>query len=447
MLCNVKFALWASYGRIKKKGVYTMILTEEQKAILNGEKGETLAKVMESVVRYGELFGADKLVPITSKYNHLVTSFGLKMIGPIYELMNKLIEAGAVSGQKFSCDPRPVDKNVPANFLQKLVFNKFMYSKQDFYEEQLNALGLMEKDAFTCACYLDEVGNKPVKGDILSWSESSAVVYANSVLGARCNRNSGIIDIMGSVVGLVPYFGLLTDEGRKATWIIDVKTSKKPEAQLLGSAIGMKVMEDVPYVKGLDKWIGDELNDENCAYLKDFGAATASNGAVGLYHIDNLTPEAKELGESLIAEGAQTYVIDDAELQRIYDSYPVIWKNPDAKPKLCFMGCPHMSLEQLKSWTERLEKALSEKGNKKVVIPTVFTSAPKVIEAFNKTEYAKRLEATGVIVSYICPLMYMNNPLARKMPVITSSNKLRTYTTARYYTDEEILDKITGGKK
>ena len=424
-----------------------MFLTEEQKAILNGEKGETLAKVMESVVRYGELFGADKLVPITSKYNHLVTSFGLKMIGPIYDLMNKLIEAGAVSGQKFSCDPRPVDKNVPANFLQKLVFNKFMYSKQDFYEEQLNTLGLMEKDAFTCACYLDEVGNKPAKGDILSWSESSAVVYANSVLGARCNRNSGIIDIMGSVVGYVPHFGLLTDEGRKATWIIEVKTSKKPEAQLLGSAIGMKVMEDVPYVKGLDKWIGDELNDENTAYLKDFGAATASNGAVGLYHIDNLTPEAKELGESLIAEGAQTYVIDDAELQRIYDSYPVIWKNPDAKPKLCFMGCPHMSLEQLKSWTERLEKTLAEKGNKKVVIPTVFTTAPKVIEAFNKTEYAERLKATGVIVSYICPLMYMNNPLCRKMPVITSSNKLRTYTTARYYTDEEILDKITGGKK
>ncbi len=424
-----------------------MYLTDEQKAILNGEKGETLAKVMESVVRYGELFGADKLVPITSKYNHLVTSFGLKMIGPIYDLMNKLIDAGAISGQKFSCDPRPVDKNVPANFLQKLIFNKFMYTKQDFYEGQLNQLGLMEKDAFSCACYLDEVGNKPSKGDILSWSESSAVVYANSVLGARCNRNSGIIDIMGSVVGYVPYFGLLTDEGRKATWIIEINTTKKPEAQLLGSAIGMKVMEDVPYIKGLDKWIGNELNDESCAYLKDFGAATASNGAVGLYHVDNLTPEAKEMGEALICEGAKVYVIDDKELQRIYDSYPVIWKNADAAPKLCFMGCPHMSLEQLKSWTVRVENALKEAGNKKVVIPTVFTTAPKVLEAFNKTEYAKRLEATGVIASYICPLMYMNNPLCKKMPVITSSNKLRTYTTARYYTDEEILVKITKGGK
>ena len=89
----------------------------------------------------------------------------------------------------------------------------------------------------------------------------------------------------------------------------------------------------------------------------------------------------------------------------------------------------------------------AENGKKKVTIPTVFTAAPKVLEAFAKTEYAERLKATGVITSYICPLMYMNNPLCKKMPVITSSNKLRTYTTARYYTDAEILQTITGGKK
>ncbi len=424
-----------------------MFLTEEQQAILNGSKGETMAKVMETVVRYGEVFGAEKLVPVTSKYNHLVTSFGLKMMKPVFDLMQQLIDAGVMSEQKFSADPRPLDPNVPKNFLQNLIFNKFMYSKQDFYEGQLKQLGLMDDNAFTCACYMDEVGNKPAKGEVLSWAESSAVVYANSVLGARCNRNSGIIDIMGSIVGYVPYFGLVTDEGRKATWIIEIKTEKKPEAQLLGSAIGMKVMEDVPYIKGLDKWLGTELDDAACTYLKDFGAATASNGAVGLYHIENLTPDAKELGESLIAEGAKTYVIDDAELKRVYDSYPVIWKNPDAEPKLCFMGCPHMSLEQLKTWTDKVEASLKEAGNKKVVIPTVFTAAPGVIAEFDKTEYSARLKACGVIVSYICPLMYMNNPLCGKMPVITSSNKLRTYTTARYYTDDEILVKITKGGK
>ena len=423
-----------------------MILTTEQQAILNGEKGETMAKVMKTLVMYGDAFGAEKLVPITSKYNHLVTSFGLKVMSPVYDLMQQLLDAGVSSGQKFSVDPRPIDKNVPANFLQNLIFNKFMYSKQDFYEGQLEKLGLIDDKAFTCTCYMDEVGNKPQKGEILSWAESSAVVYANSVLGARCNRNSGIIDIMGSIVGYVPYFGLLTDEGRKATWVVKVNTTKKPEAQLLGSAIGMKVMEDVPYVVGLDKWIGSELTDSACAYLKDFGAATASNGAVGLYHIANLTPEAVELGESLIAEGAKEYVIDDAELERVQEGYPVIWKNPDAKPKLCFVGCPHLSLEQLKDWTVKIEASLKANGKKRVTIPTVFTASPAVLEAFNGTEYAPRLKATGVITSYICPLMYMNNPLCKKMPVITSSNKLRTYTSARYYTDGEILNTITGGK-
>ncbi|MBQ9107153.1 MAG: DUF521 domain-containing protein [Clostridia bacterium] len=422
-----------------------MQLTEQQQEILNGSRGETVAKAMKALVMYGDVFGADKMVPVTSEFNHLVTSFGLGVISPVYDLMDKLIEAGAVSGQKFSADPRPLDPNVPANLLQKLIFKKFMYNKQDFYEKQLDTLGLMDKDAFTCACYMDEVGNKPKKGDVLSWSESSAVVYANSVLGARCNRNSGIMDLMGSVVGLVPHFGLLTDEGRKAGWIVRVETETKPEAQLLGSAIGMKVMEDVPYIIGLDKWLGDELDDSACTYLKDFGAATASNGAVGLYHVENLTPEAKEQGRELILDGAQVYVIDDAELKRVKDSYPVVWKNPDAKPRLCFMGCPHMSLRQLTDWTEKVEAALREAGNKKVVIPTVFTAAPAVLREFEATEYAERLKKTGVITSYICPLMYMNNPLCAKMPVITSSNKLRTYTTAKYYTDEEILVQITKG--
>ena len=421
-----------------------MQLTQEQQEILNGSRGDTMAKVMETLVRYGELYEADAMIPVTGKYNHLVTSFGLKALTPVYELMDQLIAEGAVSGTKFSADPRPLDKNVPSSFLQNIIFNHFMYSKQDFYEDQLQKLGLMEKDAFTCTCYMDEVGNTPKKGDVLSWSESSAVVYANSVLAARCNRNSGIIDLMGAICGFVPRFGLLTDEGRKAKWIVEVRTTKKPEAQLLGSAIGMKVMEDVPYIKGLEKWLGS-LDDDAKAYLKDMGAATASNGAVGLYHVAGITPEAVEQGEELILPDAQVYVIDDAELQRVYDSYPVIWKNKEAAPKLCFMGCPHMSLHQLIDWTERVEQGLKAAGNKKVVIPTVFTAAPAVIEKFNATPYAARLKETGVILSYICPLMYMNNPLSAKMPVITSSNKLRTYTSARYYTDDEILAQITKG--
>lgn len=420
-----------------------MKLTKTQQEMLDGRQGEVMAKVVKTLVMYGEAFHAEKMVEVSSDYNHLVTSFGLGVLNPVYDLMNELIDAGVMSKQKFTADPRPLDPNVPANFIQNLIFRKFMYNRQEFYENQLQKLGLLDQDGFTCTCYMHEVGNTPKMGDILSWSESSAVVYANSVLGARCNRNSGILDLMGSVAGFVPYFGLLTDEGRKAKWIVRIRTSKKPEAQLLGSAIGMKVMEDVPYVIGLDQYLGDELNDAACTYLKDFGAACASNGAVGLYHIDNLTPEAKMYGKDLIRDDAEEYIIDDAELERIYQSYPIIWKKKDAKPKLCFIGCPHMSLEQLKSWTINVDQKLKEHHQKQVTIPTVFTAAPGVIREFSQTEYRRILDESGVVLSYICPLMYMNNPACASMPVITSSNKLRTYTSARFYTEDEILDIIT----
>ena len=420
-----------------------MILTQEQQALLNGEKGETMAKVVKTLVMYGDAFGAERMVPVTSKCGHTVISFGLKAIKPVYELYDQLIDAGLTSDQKFTADPRPIDKNVPASALENFVFSKIMYTHQDRYEQQLRKLGIVDDDGYTCTCYLDQVGNKPQKGDVLSWAESSAVVYANSVLGARCNRNSGIIELMGSVAGFVPEFGLLTDEGRKATWVVEVKCKNKPEAQLLGSAIGMKVMEEVPYVKGLDKWLGTELDEKTCTYLKDFGAATASNGAVGLYHIDGLTPEAKELGETLIAENAKVYIIDDAELERVKSEYPVIWKNPDAKPELCFVGCPHTTITQLNEWTEAISEKLHANELDKVSVPTVFTASPAVIKEFEKGTNYYRLKSMGVVVSYICPLMYMNNPLCKKKAVITCSNKLRTYTSARYYTESDILDIIT----
>ncbi|MDD6957148.1 MAG: aconitase X, partial [Spirochaetales bacterium] len=213
-----------------------MVLTQEQQEILNGSKGPVMAKVLKTLVLYGEVFGAEKLVPVTSKYGHIVTSFGVSVIkDAIGALMDELISSGVVSKQQFTADPRPTDPNVPKSFLEDIVF-KVMYGPQKHYEEQLQKVGLLSEDSFTCTSYLDEVGNIPQKGDILSWAESSAVNYANSVLGARCNRNSGIIEMFGSIAGYVPYFGLLTDEGRKADWIVELKTSSLPLPQLLGSA-------------------------------------------------------------------------------------------------------------------------------------------------------------------------------------------------------------------
>lgn len=422
-----------------------MKLTKEQTEILQGKEGEVKAKIMETIVRFGDMFEAPNLVKVTHDEGHLVTSFGIGLLKPLFKTMDTLVENDIHTIGKFTVDPRPLDfQNVKCNPIEKLVFKKILYSEQARYEKQMLAVGLKNENAFTCTSYLKEVGNTPKKGEILSWAESSAVVYANSVLGARCNRNSGMLDLFGSIIGYVPNFGLLTDEGRKATWKIIVKTTSIPEAQILGSAIGMKVMEEVPYVYGLDKFIGSELTDDAIGYLKDFGAATASNGAVGLYHIDNLTPEAKELKEALIKEDAKEYIIDDAELDRVYKSYPVMWKKKEKKGNLVFIGCPHLTYNQLVSWTDKIVEGLKESGRKKVITKVILTTSPDVKDKFIKEPKYQELLATGAKLTTICPLMYTNNPLTKMHRIITSSNKLRTYSMARYYKDKEILNFIVG---
>ena len=422
-----------------------MKLTKEEQDIFDGKRGEVMAKMMRTMVEIGDIFGAERFVDVTHD-GHIVTSMGIPLLKPLYRTMQEIIDAGIQAKWKFTADPRPIDyENVKCNLLDKIIFSKVMYGKQKDYEEQLNKVGLRDKDAFSCACYHKEMGNIPKKGDILSWAESSAVVYANSVLGARCN--SGMIDLFGCILGKVPEFGLLLDENRKANWVIEVKTTSVPEAQILGSAIGIAVGDGVPYIKGLDKWIGTTLDDKTCSYLKDMGAASASNGAVGLYHVENLTPEAVEQGGKLIRKDAKTLVIDDLYLQRTYENYPILWKNKDARPSLCFIGCPHLSMEQLNEWTDRIFNSLIKNGKTKVTCRTILCTSPAIAKEFRETTQYLKLEAAGASLTSICPLMYLNNPLTHSRPIITCSNKLRTYTAARFYTEQEILDIITGKEK
>ena len=421
-----------------------MKLTKEEQDILDGKQGEVMAKMLRTLVEVGDIFGAERFVDVTHD-GHIVTSMGIPLLKPVFRTMQEIIDAGITAKWKFTADPRPIDyKNVKCNPLDKLVFSKIMYGKQHDYEEQLNKVGLRDKDAFSCTCYQPEMGNIPKKGDILSWAESSAVVYANSVLGARCNRNSGMIDLFGCILGKVPEFGLLLDENRKANWVIELKTTKIPEAQILGSAIGIAVQDGVPYIKGLDKWLGTELDSKTCSYLKDMGAASASNGAVGLFHVANLTPEAKEQGEKLIKKDAKTLVIDDLYLQKTYADYPILWKDKSAKPKLCFIGCPHLSMEQLNEWADKIFNSLIKHGRTKVTCRTILCTSPAIAKIFRSTAQYLKLEAAGAKLTNICPLMYLNNPLTHSRPIITCSNKLRTYTAARFYTEQEILDIITG---
>jgi len=422
-----------------------MELTAEEQAILRGEQGEVLRKVMESVVSYGAAFEAPCLVPIDGA-PHLVTSVGANIIRPYFEMVDELIAAGIRTKEPFTVDPRPIDyDNVEYGVLERLVL-KLIYGKQKSYEEQLARLGLRDGNAFTCTCYLPEVGNVPKKGDILAWSESSAVAFANSVLGARTNRNSAGIDLLCNVISKAPLFGLLTDEGRRATWLVAVQTSELPNAQLLGGAIGLRVAEDVPYIIGLDRFLGQGLSETTVSYLKDMGAAMASNGAVGLYHVENITPEAVEMRRDLVVEDYREYIVDDAELERVMDSYPVLWKRDNAKPQRCFIGCPHLTLKQLRWWAQRVPEALRKRGQVRAKVDTLLCAAPDVVERFRKCrqEY-ERVTETGVKLTSICPLMYMNNPLSARKAVITNSNKLRAYSTARFFADEQVLNIIVTG--
>jgi len=420
-----------------------MNLTKEEQEIYDGKHGETLAKVLRTVVSYGELFGAERLVSL-DKPVHLVTSFGVTMLKPLYRIMDELVESGLKAKMPFTVDPRPLDnENLSDNFFEKLLF-KIVYGKQRSYEQQLMAVGLKDLKAFSCACYMEEVGNVPEKGDILAWAESSAVVYANSVIGARSNRTSAIIDLFCGILGKTPEFGLLTDEGRKADWIIHVDAHALPPAQVLGSAVGIKVQEGVPYIRGLDKLLIGLTDIQIRDYLKDMGAAAASSGAVGLFHVEGITPEASEQRESLIRKEASEYHIDENEIERIKSAYPVLWKKMNAAPDICFIGCPHLSVRQLEEWTDLLFNSIKQKGLSKLKVKTVLTAAPDVIDKFRQNpERYKKLKSTGARLSSTCPLMVMSNPLYKKKNVITNSNKLRTYTSARYYNDNEILNLIT----
>ena len=448
---DANFTLTTQTGASKKDAKPSdpqpkMKLTPEEQEIFDGKKGPLLQKALKTVVSYGEWFGAEKLVDLEGPI-HMALSWGSGAIEPFLDIYEKFIDEGIKTYRPFTANPTPMDhERLNPGPEHRKVFDE-TYSNQDRLTEVLLKLGLIDRDSFSCASYLPEAGNTPKRGDYLAWTESSAINYANSVLGAKTNRNSIGVDMMCNLLAKAPVFGLLTDEGRKGKWLIDVRTTKMPRGMLLGSAIGLKVLEDVPYIAGIDKFL-EELNEEQkISYLKDMGAATASNGAVGLYHVEGITPEAKEQGRDLLVDNYQTYVIDDAELDRIYDGYPDLWKKGEA-PTQIFVGCPHFTVDQLRWCSEKLEAGLKKAGITTPALPTYLFAGKKVTDAFVKRypKEAKVLEDAGVIIAHNCPVMYLQTPSMGEIPTITSSNKCRVYSIARFFFDESLMHIITTGK-
>lgn len=426
-------------------------LTEGELAVLQGKQGSVMQKVMETVVRYGEALNAEKLVDIEGS-GHFVIPYSNPGIAPSIEMLEELVAAGLKTKYPFTLDPRAAldfeNLNLRPRVEQAL---SEMYKNQDYYEHLLTILGLRDDQAYTCNPYQPEVGNIPERGTILAWSESACAIFANSVLGARTNRNGAIMDLLSNIVGKTPYAGLLTSEGRRATWLVEVVTAELPNPQLLGSAIGKLVMADVPYIVGLDRFLNPEMDSFTSDYLQDMGAMCATYGAVGLFHVENITPEAIDHGRKLLKSGHHLYNVDETELSNLFDSFPQLWKDEKSVPEKCFIGCPHISLRQIYWWVENIKMELKMTNREKVAVETILCSAPQTLRKFREDNKTYNwLDQAGVKLSACCCETIFETGLKSGHPVITNSNKLRAYSSAKFIPDGElarvlVTGELTGG--
>jgi len=425
----------------------TIELAQEEIDILQGKQGPVLQKVMETVVLYGEALGAERLVDLGGD-GHFVIAYAIPGIAPSMEMLDELLTAGLKTKAPFTLDPRP-----PLDFEnwwlspEQIQILEQMYQDQERYEVKMLQLGLRDSDAWTCTPYLPQVGNVPERGDVLAWSESACAIFANSVLAARTNKNGAIMDLLCGIVGKTPLAGLLTDEGRRATWLIEIKTERRPPPQLLGAAIGKKVLAGVPFIVGLDRFLGSGLNTDTRDYLHEMGAACATAGAVGLFHVENITPEATDQGRGLLVPNHETYSIDDQRLQDLLASYPVMWADAGPAPDKGYIGCPHLSLQQLYWWTNEISSALQAQGRGVLPVKTTLCAAPQVLQEFESdADACALLDSAGVKLSAGCPMQLFDNDLSAGEAIVTNSNKLRAYTPARFFPDDELVGILVSGE-
>ena len=425
-----------------------MKLSSEEQAILNGAKGPVMQKVIKTLVLFGEAIEADCLVDIDVG-GHFSCPTPTPGVGLRMEMLKEWVDTGLKTTFPFTMDPKGPE-NLNQYKLTEEQESEFrsMHADQPAYDDYMKALGLRDEDCYTCTPYFPEIGNIPGKDMVLAWSESSCIIFANSVLGARTHRNAAIIDLISNIAGKTPMAGFLTEDGRKANWLVELQISSLPTAQVLGALIGSKVFEGVPYICGLDRYLNSELDPFTIDYLKELGAACAAvGGAVGLFHIHGVTPEAVQSGKDLLQSNHSTYIITDEMLKTKYQSYPVIWKNPSAQPQRCLIGCPHVSLRELYWWEENINAGLSRLKQKKIKVNTVICAAVQIIDKFKSDDAAyQRLNAAGVKLDIACPEAIMNNPYFASEPVVTNSNKLRNYSTARLFNDLDLLEIILTGR-
>ncbi len=332
-----------------------MELETKQEQMLAGEEGEATQKAMEILVGLGNIYDADSLIPIKSAH---ISGISIKTSG---EAGLNFIKEMAREGAKVSV---PTTINPAGMDLQKW---KKMGVPDDFAEKQKEMIEAYRKIGAktTCTCSPYLLDNKPSYGEHIAWSESSAIVYANSKLGARTNREGGPSALASAITGLTPNHGYHLDENRKGTLkvVVDPSLFEKDNTlpySALGYWIGQKHPEEVPVIKSINP---------SPEQHKALGAGMGASGAVSLYHIPQVTPEAKNNPE--ICETEKEVRFGKKEFENTIDNL-----SQTSDPDLICLGCPHCSLEELSSLTSHeiegdkeiwicLSRRLKEKADSK----------------------------------------------------------------------------------
>jgi len=390
-----------------------MYLTKEEEQIYEGEQGWTLQKAMQILVAIGELNGAERLIPIKSAH---VSGASYKTIGDAYEFVERLQGRVAV---KTTLNPVGMD-------LERW---REMHIDEDFAKKQRAVLSAYEKLGILaeCTCVPYEIPSqahpletslasspfRPREGEHIAWSESSAVIFANSVLGARTNMEGAPSALAAALLGKTPLYGLHIPENRNATVKLLIRDEiSDADFGALGLLTGEIVGDCVP----LFEFKGIPSEDE----LKQLAAGIGATGSVGIFHVKGVTPEAKEDMISEVVHVERSQLRDF--LESCGDAGAGVGSSGGGEPDVVAIGCPHCSLNELRRIYKILKEESRRSRRSKVALPFFIFTA----RAFRGGEIVRRIENFGVKV--FCDTCFVVSPAFERFScILTNSGKMWRY--------------------
>lgn len=348
-----------------------MYLTKEEEQMLNGEAGEIKERLFRLLVRLGDIYGAEKMIPVGSVQ---VAGVSYKSIGEPGTAFLEDLAANKAKAQVLTfLNPAGMD----------LENYKELGFPEDFAKNQLRIINAFKQMGIvitsTCTPYL--AGNLPRFREHIAWSESSAVSFSNSVIGARTNREGGPSALAASICGRTPEYGLHLWKNRQPTIKVDVEAdlSFTSDYGALGYLVGKKVKNKIPYFTG--------IIDANTDHLKSLGAAMAASGAVALYHVERLTPESDYVDKDVI----ETITVEQKDIDEIYEKL-----SEGNKPDIVILGCPHASLREIATLADKVE------GNK-LKKPVWICTSRMMKEASDRMGFSQIIKnAGGHVVADTC---------------------------------------------